>query len=1314
MTDHTKPNDVSTPLTVAPGDPHWSRPKHNQQEVLQGYDYHDPTGLQQGGYTQGGALTMFGTVGFAASQTVVNTNHGSVYEMELLRRYGTQGEFDFIISVNFEESNGVVGEFRSKVEHGFDVCNVDLDLSTLNPSVTSMGNGKYRVRFADGEARKVIKAIAPYRTAVRSYDAIPLQETVTYWIKEAGHSFAGLDELKHGEGVFGTKTGGSWITTEVSYEDHIASHWISTIDKYILPAYDATNTNIYPVKFLQIKDTYVRSRETGEANEFPRCFSSLGRADRSWWGYVPGWYVLDNKSGQSLADGWRQWTPNQLVEMTNELIAANPGSCSVPTLEWVSTGPYASINLGYIPGIGHPSAHQHSWVYKTGVPTNKDCAGDLRHDVNSLRTLSRELTLTKNITNRVQQHNVKYSVLSLPLPKAFASDDSGLPEQETWKDTHPVWDYDGLAYTVGNSYDTIVYTRMYAARHATWQSTEPDANAGFCPSTMPYELRYDLTKNILPDLQSKYPIETKISHAVQYPVEPTFPHIPEWMLQHATSDFVYYKTYFDRAIKKDMSDGAISEYWVNIHNWSADNKENWVYRPPPSPLPKEMSIFYDPKDLYRDEMAQKYMIGIPFYSDMWRAPAGLVNRVQMAHARGEFTPGLTAQLPQMSSRVPGVSYGWFNTNNWYYSAGSDFNFPQLPSYNAILTNNDSTWVNSFDFKYGNRFSSGYSSYKRDATRHFAPDDFWTGSYEDYDNPEQGIIHTFKKRPTTIRLDDSSEQVMFKHHGIRSSDPDLVYGLSACANVATTQPITARVAGMSMTSATGKICNTNAGNYITSRLTPLDCIQNSRTYQGYTYKIPASNCVIKNFNTGAPAITYLNYKKCINNNFTGGLFYINDLDTPVAYMTRVHFGQHHYTKPAEYKEMEWLSPLPTHEKQLMSMLPSSTTLPVFPSEDLQDTPGLGFDCEKSPDKIDGDYWHPQTFMKSFSEQNFSGEISKWVTKDDSLTNVPDGPGEENTSYVLYDLVNLSHDPEEWKDNDNLRAYYKTCVDHKDRKLVLEISKFNEDDPVEVDDLNRSEVYINKAPMYEVAAHATYDDTVNLKSAMDPVNIYNGYQSWNEEPAGDPLITQIFADTEALPTSQVQYISLKPGQLGGGTTPASTQPGARPLKAGTLTIVPNLYTTRYAEDFSVSYKLPRESINYSQSSLMLKNTGEKPLIVRFPTDPRTGIILLEAKTKYEAIKDATTGQITNERGDKISDWEVQLDFTEALDSTSTYQIGEQDNFIELKGGSQITVTMFLKEVTVGLDITSYNITLPISVTNNGITTTRRVEFNIELTA
>ena len=196
MATPTKPNDTETPLSVIPGVPHWAyENKHGQRNHGQGYDYHDPTGLQQanstGGYGVGNAITMYGVVGFRPDQALISTEHGNVVDVYLTRRFGTQGTYDFYIYYDPTRSDGVPGNFRTDVEHGFDVCRCDFDLGTLNPEVSAAGLGRWRVRFEHGVSLMRLRAIVPFRTTVRTLDPVPLVDSYTYYVNEKYTAFAG-------------------------------------------------------------------------------------------------------------------------------------------------------------------------------------------------------------------------------------------------------------------------------------------------------------------------------------------------------------------------------------------------------------------------------------------------------------------------------------------------------------------------------------------------------------------------------------------------------------------------------------------------------------------------------------------------------------------------------------------------------------------------------------------------------------------------------------------------------------------------------------------------------------------------------------------------------------------------------------------------------------------------------------------------------------------------------------------------------------------------------------------------------------------
>lgn len=264
MATPTKPNNTETPLGVIPGVPHWAYTnKHGQRNHGQGYDYHDPTGLQQadgaGGYTSGNAITMFGTVGFRPDQSLISTEHGNIVDIYLTRRYGTQGAYDFYIYYDPDRSTGVPGDFRTDVEHGFDVCRCDIDLGTLNPTVSSAGLGRWRIRFEHGEALKRIRAIIPYRTTVRPLNPVPLVDDYTYYVTErytalAGHS---TDNTPNEISIEGQRF--STITTDnlKSVWDIFSNKDVSNITDYLNNRVDQYRAT-YQVQTLPLPTSFVR------------------------------------------------------------------------------------------------------------------------------------------------------------------------------------------------------------------------------------------------------------------------------------------------------------------------------------------------------------------------------------------------------------------------------------------------------------------------------------------------------------------------------------------------------------------------------------------------------------------------------------------------------------------------------------------------------------------------------------------------------------------------------------------------------------------------------------------------------------------------------------------------------------------------------------------------------------------------------------------------------------------------------------------------------------------------------------------------
>ena len=190
--DEPKDNKESTPTSdIAPGSPLWyaaATGVHHQKDFGPGYDQHDPVGLHKGGYPQGAAITRFGKFSFKQTMSVVGSEHGEVIDLPILRTEGNRGEWTVIISADKKRSTGKLGEFKTSVEHGYDVCRVDLDLISLNKDIPGVSwsnrTQELSVTFADGEMEKNLKMIVPYRTAVRTLLPDVVRNKITYHVGE--------------------------------------------------------------------------------------------------------------------------------------------------------------------------------------------------------------------------------------------------------------------------------------------------------------------------------------------------------------------------------------------------------------------------------------------------------------------------------------------------------------------------------------------------------------------------------------------------------------------------------------------------------------------------------------------------------------------------------------------------------------------------------------------------------------------------------------------------------------------------------------------------------------------------------------------------------------------------------------------------------------------------------------------------------------------------------------------------------------------------------------------------------------------------
>ena len=184
---------------IAPGDPMWTTgDAHNQQSFGWGYDYHDPVDFLkgdkvQGGYGSGNSASNFGTVEF--EDTTLNTQHGNVVDLVINRTGGTAGDIDVIIELDRDPAGtgvdlntAILGNGRTRVVDGFDVCEVDVDIETLNLNNDDLFfdevEQELHVKLKAGFKETRIPMVIAYRTCINSMEPARVHGTLTYRVDE--------------------------------------------------------------------------------------------------------------------------------------------------------------------------------------------------------------------------------------------------------------------------------------------------------------------------------------------------------------------------------------------------------------------------------------------------------------------------------------------------------------------------------------------------------------------------------------------------------------------------------------------------------------------------------------------------------------------------------------------------------------------------------------------------------------------------------------------------------------------------------------------------------------------------------------------------------------------------------------------------------------------------------------------------------------------------------------------------------------------------------------------------------------------------
>ena len=184
---------------ISPGDPMWTTgDDHSQQSFGWGYDYGDPVDFLKGdtsigGYNSGNSSSNFGELGFEVA--TINTGHGEIVEIVILRQGGYNGEVDLLLEIDrdpfgtgIDPNTAIIGSGRTRVVDGFDVCEVDVDVETLNLDDPDLFwddvNQQLRIKMQPGKRLKRIPVVVAYRTQVNHLKPARVHGKLTYRVDE--------------------------------------------------------------------------------------------------------------------------------------------------------------------------------------------------------------------------------------------------------------------------------------------------------------------------------------------------------------------------------------------------------------------------------------------------------------------------------------------------------------------------------------------------------------------------------------------------------------------------------------------------------------------------------------------------------------------------------------------------------------------------------------------------------------------------------------------------------------------------------------------------------------------------------------------------------------------------------------------------------------------------------------------------------------------------------------------------------------------------------------------------------------------------
>tara|TARA_R110000824_G_scaffold152994_5_gene324419 strand:- start:1203 stop:3257 length:2055 start_codon:yes stop_codon:yes gene_type:complete len=174
----------------------------------------------------------------------------------------------------------------------------------------------------------------------------------------------------------------------------------------------------------------------------------------------------------------------------------------------------------------------------------------------------------------------------------------------------------------------------------------------------------------------------------------------------------------------------------------------------------------------------------------------------------------------------------------------------------------------------------------------------------------------------------------------------------------------------------------------------------------------------------------------------------------------------------------------------------------------------------------------------------------------LGNGSPGHGESGASRYLYDCSDITHPLSSYEANDNnLKGHYLCCTDHLDRHIILNLTRKNEDDPINLG-VTRMRLLINKAEDYNLKRHSTYDRRVLVDHEISVGPTFNSTQNWISTPTNQSVTDRLFTGAGAKTTSPVLFLGLTATVIPGGTLDNPSR--IEPPEPCQIVMIPNQHT------------------------------------------------------------------------------------------------------------------------------------------------------------